>query len=160
VVVTNSAGTATSANATLTVQAIPPTNTAPVVNAGVDQAITLPDIATLNGTVTDDGLPSASVTHAWSLIAGPDSVTFSTPTSLETSVSFTTAGSYVLRLTVSHGQLTTTDEVTVSVAPAPLPSASALMPPVTSGGDSCAAGGLGVVLSSLAMALRLRRRRR
>jgi hypothetical protein len=145
---------------TVTVNAAVPVNTAPVVNAGVDQAITLPDIATLNGTVTDDGLPSASVTHAWSLIAGPDSVTFSTPTSLETSVSFTTAGSYVLRLTVSDGQLTTTDEVTVSVAPAPLPSASALMPPVTSGGDSCAAGGLGVVLSSLAMALRLRRRRR
>ena len=35
-----------------------PSNTPPVVNAGADQAITLPATASLDGTVTDDGLPT------------------------------------------------------------------------------------------------------
>lgn len=48
-----------------------PTNQAPSVNAGADQSITLPNGATLNGTVTDDGLPSGSLVTLWSQISGP-----------------------------------------------------------------------------------------
>ena len=40
----------------ITVEPEPP-NQAPVVSAGADQTVTLPDSATLDGTVTDDGLP-------------------------------------------------------------------------------------------------------
>jgi len=40
----------------------PPANKPPTVNAGTDQSITLPATAALNGTVTDDDLPSV-VTH-------------------------------------------------------------------------------------------------
>ncbi len=94
----------------------------------------------------------------YTLIVGPDSVTMFTPACLDTGVTITTAGSYVLRLTVSDWQFTTSDDVTVSVAAAPTPSTSTQMPPITSGGDNGAADGPGVVLSGMAMALHLRRR--
>ena len=52
-------------------------NTAPVVEAGADQTITLPDnVASLSGTVTDDGLPAAPLTTQWSKVSGPGTVTF------------------------------------------------------------------------------------
>ena len=47
----------TSDQVTVTVD---PANTAPVVDAGVDQLITLGDGAVLDGSVSDDGLPSAA----------------------------------------------------------------------------------------------------
>lgn len=94
-----------------------PTNTGPVVDAGADQGVTLPDGAVLDATVSDDGLPSGSLTHAWSQVAGPGTVTF-TPTDAEdTTATFSEAGTYVLRLTVSDGELSGTDDVTVTVGP-------------------------------------------
>jgi hypothetical protein len=44
-------------------------NKPPVVKAGPDQTITLPNIATLSGSATDDGQPNppASLSYAWSL---------------------------------------------------------------------------------------------
>src|SRR5262249_46390482 len=55
-------------------------NQAPVVDAGPDQTIALPNVATLNGTVTDDGLPSkGTLTITWSEVSGPGTVTFSDP---------------------------------------------------------------------------------
>src|SRR5205823_8384170 len=54
------------------------TNQAPVVSAGAPQTITLPGMAKLNGSVTDDKLPTGGVlTIAWSTVSGPGSVTFS-----------------------------------------------------------------------------------
>jgi len=60
---------------------VSPANQAPVVNAGADQTITLPAVANLAGTVTDDGLPNppATVTKTWSKVSGPGTVTFGTP---------------------------------------------------------------------------------
>src|SRR5437867_3393652 len=53
------------------------TNQPPVVNAGADQTITLPSLANLSGTATDDGLPSGStLTTTWSKLSGPGTVTF------------------------------------------------------------------------------------
>jgi hypothetical protein len=46
-------------------------NQAPVVNAGLDQSVTLPSGANLTGSATDDGLPSATLTHQWSKVSGP-----------------------------------------------------------------------------------------
>jgi hypothetical protein len=57
----------------------PPLNQAPVVNAGPDRTVTLPAAANLNGTVTDDGLPSASVTTAWTQVSGPGTTAFGNP---------------------------------------------------------------------------------
>ena len=52
----------------------PPTNQPPTVNAGANATITLPAGASLNGVVTDDGLPTgATVTSAWTKFSGPGS---------------------------------------------------------------------------------------
>lgn len=92
-------------------------NQAPTVNAGLDQTITLPTDATLNGTVTDDGLPDppATVTTTWSQVSGPGKVTFTNASAVDTTASFSTDSVYVLRLTPDNGELNTYDEVTVTV---------------------------------------------
>ena len=52
-----------------------PTNLAPLVSAGPDSTVTLPGLASLDGTVTDDG-NAAAITTTWSKVSGPGSVTF------------------------------------------------------------------------------------
>ena len=97
------------------------TNTAPSVDAGSDDTITLPSNATLDGTVTDDGLPDppASVSVTWSKQSGPGSVTFDNANAVDTTASFSTDGTYVLRLTADDDDLTAYDEVTITVEAAP-----------------------------------------
>jgi hypothetical protein len=95
-----------------------PGNQAPVVNAGSAQTITLPATATLNGTATDDGLPTGSaLSVAWSKFSGPSTVTFSNPNALSSTATFSAAGIYVLRLTASDGALSSTSDVTITVNP-------------------------------------------
>jgi hypothetical protein len=101
----------------------PATNQAPVVSAGADQSVTLPGVAMLSGTVTDDGLPTgATLTHEWTKVSGPGTVTFATPAALSTSAAFSQAGTYVLRLSAGDTALTGSDDVTVTVVAAPPPS--------------------------------------
>jgi hypothetical protein len=92
-------------------------NVAPTVGAGTDQTITLPAGATLTGTATDDGLPNppGALTLTWSKVTGPGTVTFGTPNALQTTASFSLAGTYGLRLSAGDGSLTTSDDVTVTV---------------------------------------------
>jgi hypothetical protein len=109
----------TTDDATITANPSGPVNQAPNVNAGVDQTITLPATAVLTATASDDGLPvpPGLLTNTWSKVSGPGTVNFST--TLEgTTASFSTAGTYVLRLTAFDGALTTIDDVTVTVNPA------------------------------------------
>jgi hypothetical protein len=91
-------------------------NSAPLVSAGLDQTITLPAVASLNGSAGDDGLPNppASLTTGWSKVSGPGSVTFGNASSVDTTASFSTSGSYVLRLTASDSALMSSDDVTVT----------------------------------------------
>ena len=93
-----------------------PANTAPVVSAGANQTITLPAAATLQGTATDDGVPSP-LTYAWTKVSGPADVTFATPAAAATTATFTLAGTYVLRLTASDGELSASADMTVVVNP-------------------------------------------
>jgi hypothetical protein len=105
------------------VSAGPPTNQAPVVNAGPDKVITLPtNSVALSGTATDDGLPSppGSMTYAWSVVSGPAGVTFSAQTSLATTATFPGAGTYTLRLTANDSALSTSDDVIVTVNATPV----------------------------------------
>jgi hypothetical protein len=94
-------------------------NLAPVVNAGANQTLSIGDLdTTLTGTATDDGLPDppAALTYLWTQIAGPypgSNATFGTPTALTTTVTLPIAGNYVFRLTVSDGELTGYDDVTI-----------------------------------------------
>jgi hypothetical protein len=80
----------------------------------------LPNSVLLTGTATDDGLPNppGALTRNWSKVSGPGTVTFSAPSALSTTASFSASGSYVLRLTVSDSALTRSDDVSVTVNPA------------------------------------------
>ncbi len=101
-----------------------PVNQAPTVSAGADQSVTLPlNTVALIGAVSDDGLPNGTLTHAWSLVGGSGTVTFSDSTELDASAMFSTAGAYVLRLTAQDGALSASDDVQVTVNPEPPPSA-------------------------------------
>src|SRR6185436_9356068 len=95
--------------------------------------ITLPNTASLAGTASDDGLPSppAALTFTWSKVSGPGTVTFGNAATLNTTASFSAAGSYVLRLTASDGQLTGQDDITVTVNSTPVNQA----PSVSAGPD-------------------------
>src|SRR5262245_56592577 len=74
-------------------------NQAPSVDAGEDQSVTLPDGAVLSGTVSDDGLPTgASLTTTWSQLSGPGTVSFGDRFALSTPATFSSAGTYLLRL--------------------------------------------------------------
>jgi hypothetical protein len=94
-----------------------PVNQPPVVNAGPDQTITLPATASLSGTVTDDGRPNppAAVTTTWSKVSGPGTVTFGNASARATTATFSTSGSYTLRLTASDSALTASDDVVITV---------------------------------------------
>jgi len=96
------------------------TNQAPVVNAGPDQQVTLPDDATLAGSATDDGLPSeGTLTTTWSPVSGPGTAIIADPTSLSTTVSFSEVGTYVFGLTAHDGALESSDDVTITATPVP-----------------------------------------
>jgi hypothetical protein len=91
-------------------------NQPPLVVAGPTQTLTLPQTATLAGTVSDDGLPTpATLTTTWSQVSGPAPASISDPASLTPTVSFPAAGTYVLRLTASDGELSTSDDLTLMV---------------------------------------------
>jgi RHS repeat-associated protein len=95
-----------------------PENHPPVVNAGLDQTIALPEIAALHGTVTDDGNPVGQpLTIDWSLVAGPGPITFSAEHAVDTSVSFTVAGTYILKLAGSDTELAKSDNIVITVLP-------------------------------------------
>src|SRR2546425_365824 len=104
----------------------PAVNLAPVVNAGADQVITLPSIANLTGSATDDGQPNPPgvLTTTWSQVSGPGTVSFSNASALNSTATFSASGAYVLRLTVSDGALAASDDVAVTVNPAPAPLAA------------------------------------
>jgi RHS repeat-associated protein len=102
---------------TITVEAA---NLAPVVNAGADQTITLPATASLSGSVTDDGKPAGvTVTSRWAFVSGPATVTFAAGTALSTPATFSTAGTYVLRLTADDTEHIVSDTITIIVNPVP-----------------------------------------
>ena len=76
-------------------------NQAPSVSAGPDQSITLPTVAILDGMVSDDGRPNppGALTTMWSQIDGPGTVTFGNAAAVDSTASFSTAGTHRLRLT-------------------------------------------------------------
>src|SRR5690606_39470154 len=96
-----------------------PDNQAPVVDAGANQTIVLPAGVTLNGIVTDDGLPNPPhvVTPTWQMASGPGTVTFANANAVNTTATFSAAGTYVLRLLAEDGQLIGSDVVTITVHP-------------------------------------------
>jgi poly(3-hydroxybutyrate) depolymerase len=103
----------------------PPTNSAPVVNAGPDLNISGTSVM-ISGTVNDDNLPSGPPVITWSKLSGPGTVTFSPPNAAETLATFSTSGTYTLQLNADDGLLDTSDTVNVTVNPPPPPSGGTL----------------------------------
>jgi len=106
-------------------------NSAPVVNAGTDATVGILDTTNLDGTVTDDGLPNppAAVTTLWTKQSGPGTATFGNANAIDTSVTFSVTGTYVLRLTADDDEFSNYDEVTIEVVAGSLNS-----PPVVNAG--------------------------
>jgi hypothetical protein len=105
---------------------IPPgvvVNLAPVVNAGTNQTITFPAVATLVGSATDDGLPDPpdTLTITWTKVSGPGTVTFGDASDPTTTATFSTVGVYVLRLTADDSELDTSDDIQITVEAPSLP---------------------------------------
>ncbi|WP_441303061.1 DUF7948 domain-containing protein [Candidatus Nitrospira allomarina] len=96
-------------------------NIAPTVEAGPAQTIILPNIANLNGSVSDDGLPDppGTVLTIWEKVSGPGTVTFADPSAVKTTARFSLPGTYVVRLTADDGDLTASDEISITVNPPP-----------------------------------------
>jgi len=93
-------------------------NAAPYVNAGPDQAVSLAADAALDGTVNDDGLPNppGATAVTWSQVSGPGVATFANANAVDTTVGFSAAGVYTLRLTADDGDLTSSDDVEIDVS--------------------------------------------
>ncbi|HYG19111.1 MAG TPA: gliding motility-associated C-terminal domain-containing protein [Ohtaekwangia sp.] len=101
----------------------------PTVNAGADVTITLPlNTTTLTATATDaDG---TIATRNWAQVSGPNTAGIATPSSLATVINGLAAGTYVFSFTATDDTgLSTTDQVTVRVNPAPTP-----VPPTANAG--------------------------
>src|SRR5438876_1775748 len=103
-------------------------NEAPVVdpgsaNAGPALAIALSDPAPLNGSATDDGFPNppGALTYGWTAVSGPGTVTFANANAASTTATFSSAGSYTLRLTASDSALSGSADLPLLVG-GPLPS--------------------------------------
>jgi len=97
--------------------AVSASNLPPVVNAGADRTVALGQSLFIDASATDDGLPSppGQLSPSWSRVSGPGVATFTPPNAIDTNLSFSVAGSYVLRLSVGDGELTGQDDLNVNV---------------------------------------------
>ncbi|HEY5910543.1 MAG TPA: Calx-beta domain-containing protein [Verrucomicrobiae bacterium] len=68
----------------------------------------------VRATVTDDGGP-AGPTNSWTMVSGPCPVVFGANNAPTTTVSFTNAGFYLIRLTADDGQLQSFRDIPVTV---------------------------------------------
>ncbi len=107
-------GTITIAGQTFTVTQ--PGNALPQVNIPAVAPITLPvSSVNLNASVTDDGQPYGTLSTCWSVVSGPRTVSFANICYANTTATFSTNGTYVLRLTANDGALPASGDVTVIV---------------------------------------------
>jgi uncharacterized protein YjiK len=95
----------------------PPANLPPGVSAGPDRTVAMPNAASLDGTVSDDGFPDPphAVTVTWSQVSGPGTASFANRNAVDTTATFPAPGLYALRLTASDGQLQASDDMKVDV---------------------------------------------
>jgi hypothetical protein len=99
---------------------VDPANAPPVVDAGPARLLIQPaSTLTLAGTATDDGFPQP-LTIQWTQASGPAQASFADASQLSTLATLSVAGKYVLKLSASDSQYTSSAEVTITVAPANL----------------------------------------
>ena len=96
----------------------PAENRAPQVYAGPDHTTFPLKEIEIYGAVVDDGWPEPP-TIDWTVLSGPGEVTFGSPTTPQTTVVLGAAGTYVFQLSTFDGELTSTDQLTVTVEEPP-----------------------------------------
>ncbi len=97
---------------------LPAINQPPVVDAGNETSVVLPNIAKLTGTAADPDGPVPTV--KWTKKTGPAGASILSDTSLITDISFTTPGSYVFTLKATDNKgATASDDVIVTVTDPP-----------------------------------------
>ncbi|TQV76944.1 PKD domain-containing protein [Aliikangiella marina] len=99
--------------AIVVVDAIEPNN-APVANAGSDQLATVNELVTLDGTASGDP-DGDTLSYSWTLVSQPGSTTLNNANSDRPTFTPTQTGQYVAQLTVSDGELSSSDTVTITV---------------------------------------------
>lgn len=87
-----------------------PCNQPPEVEAGPDLAAVLPNAIQPLASVTDDG----SYTATWEQVSGPGTLSFSPATAVNTTVTASSMGYYVVRLTADDGEFQRYDEVSLT----------------------------------------------
>ncbi|MHB1307819.1 MAG: lamin tail domain-containing protein [Limisphaerales bacterium] len=95
-------------------------NRRPLARAGLDQSldsVTFPIAVTLAGSGIDDGLPASPgrLTYRWTQLSGPGVAVFNDDTQSGATVHLPGAGEFVLRLTVSDGDLQTVDDLAIAI---------------------------------------------
>lgn len=95
-------------------------NLAPIINAGPDQTVTLPNTANLSATLFDDNAP-VPATLSWTQVSGPGTAIFSSASNATSQAIFSTAGTYVMRLAATDTVYTASDDVVITVNPDPTP---------------------------------------
>jgi beta-glucanase (GH16 family) len=70
-------------------------------------------VTSLDGTVSDPN--GDTLTAMWSVVSGPGVVTFGSSNAVDTTATFTAVGTYVLRLTVSDPNASTSDDMVITV---------------------------------------------
>lgn len=94
-------------------------NIGPNVDAGASVSGTTGTDVSLDGTVTDDGLPAAAtITTEWLRVSGPGSVSFGASGAVDTTAHAASDGTYTLRLTADDTHTKTFDETTIDAYPA------------------------------------------
>jgi DUF1680 family protein len=88
----------------------------PIVNAGADRSVMLGGKTYLSGKVRSVSPVSRT---EWSKTSGPGDVTFRDQGALETSAIFSKTGDYILTLTVTEGDLSSSSPLTVKVTQPP-----------------------------------------
>jgi hypothetical protein len=92
---------------------------APLVEAGNTQTVYVNDAANLSGFAADDGLPNPLST-LWRQSSGPATSNIISPNALQTTILFTTKGTYVFALNATDGNINSIDYVTVNVIAEPI----------------------------------------
>ena len=96
-------------------------NQAPNVNAGPDQTIYDPANSMWLSMRPSPMMVCRSrlrLPSTGARLTGPGTVTFGDPNSIDTTATFSVLGVYVLRLTASDGQISSHDDITITVMPA------------------------------------------
>ncbi|MBK8039286.1 MAG: tandem-95 repeat protein [Verrucomicrobiaceae bacterium] len=107
-------GAVSSAEAVVSLTVIP-VNDAPLAAAGNTQSVMLDELAILAGEALDDAHPGTTLVTSWTQVSGPGQTLLGDAASPENVAQFTEPGLYVLQLNATDGELSTSDQVAITV---------------------------------------------